>query len=177
MSNKVFIGVSLDGYIADREGGLQFLQATPNPEQIDFGFSRFMEGIDALLMGRNTFETVCGFDCEWPYPKPVFVMSETMATVPEAYADKAELVHGPIDRVVRSLSERGHTRLYIDGGKLIRSFLAADMIDELIISRVPVLLGGGTPLFGILPGHLEFEHLETEVLLGAVVKSHYIRRR
>jgi len=175
MVNVVFIGVSLDGYIADRNGGLDFLQSVPNPEHNELGFPEFMDSIDALLMGRKTYETVLGFGGHWPYIKPVFVLSNLLTWLPENLKGKAELVSGPIEEVVLQLNQRGFENLYIDGGKLIQSFLQRDMIDELIISQIPILLGGGTPLFGVLQSHLMFEHVETEVLLDAIVKSHYKR--
>ncbi len=177
MANVVFIGVSLDGYIADRNGSLDFLQSVPNPEHNELGFSEFMNSIDALLMGRKTYETVLGFGGHWPYSKPVFVLSNLLTSLPEHLKGKVELVSGPIEEVVQQLNQRGFENLYIDGGKLIQSFLQRDMIDELIISQIPILLGGGTPLFGALQSHLMFEHVETEVLLDAIVKSHYKRIR
>jgi dihydrofolate reductase len=177
MQNVVFIGASLDGYIADKDGGLEFLQSVPNPEHEEFGFPEFMDSIDALLMGRITYETVLGFGGRWPYSKPVFVLSNSLTSLPEHLKGKAELVSGPIEEVVLQLHQRGFENLYIDGGKLIQSFLQSDMIDELIISQIPILLGGGTPLFGELQSHLMFEHVETEVLLNAIVKSHYKRIR
>jgi dihydrofolate reductase len=75
MSNIVFIATSIDGYIADKDGGLDWLHATPNPDNHDLGYADLMSRIDALVMGRKTFDTVCGFDCDWPYSKPVFVLS------------------------------------------------------------------------------------------------------
>ena len=72
-ANRIFIATSLDGYIADSNGGIDWLHEIPNPEQLDMGFADFMAETDALVMGRKTFETVCGFDVEWPYSKPVFV--------------------------------------------------------------------------------------------------------
>lgn len=175
MPNIVFIGTSLDGYIADREGKLDFLQSVPNPENLDFGFYDFMDRIDALIMGRKTFETVLGFGGEWPYSKPVFVLSSSLTSIPDDLTEKVEIISGPLVSVVEQLNQNGFKFLYIDGGQVIQSFLNEDMIDELIISRVPTLLGGGTPLFGLLPQHLEFEHVNTEVLLNAIVKSHYKR--
>ena len=83
MTNIVYIATSLDGYIADKEGGLDWLNCVPNPHQDDMGFVDFMNSIDALVMGRNTFETVCGFDMPWPYNKPVFVLSNTLKSIPE----------------------------------------------------------------------------------------------
>ena len=161
MANLVFIGVSLDGYIADRNGGLDFLQSVPNPDHNELGFPEFMDSIDALLMGRKTYETVFGFRGHWPYSKPVFVLSNLLTSLPEHLKGKAELISGPIEKVVQQLNQRGFENLYIDGGKLIQSFLQRDMIDELIISQIPILLGGGTPLFGVLQSHLMFEHVES----------------
>ncbi|WP_421866648.1 dihydrofolate reductase family protein [Motiliproteus sp.] len=176
MSNIVYIATSLDGYIADKEGGLDWLHSIPNPDNLDLGFADFLASIDALVMGKNTFETVCGFDVEWPYPVPVFVLSNTITSIPEEYEDKAEIISGPLAQVVASLNQRGYRKLYVDGGKTIQSFLEAGLIDEMTITRFPILLGGGTPLFGDLDKPLEFEHLKTEVCLDALVQTHYRRR-
>jgi dihydrofolate reductase len=177
MPNVVFIGTSLDGYIADKDGGLDFLHSIPNPEQDDLGYLDFMNGIDALLMGRKTYETVLGFGGQWPYHKPVFVLSNTLSFLPVDLPEKVELVNGSIRQVVGEINSMGFEQLYIDGGKLIQSFLKEDMIDEIIITQVPILLGGGTPLFGELPAHLTFNLVGTEVLLNAIVQSHYKRIR
>ena len=177
MSNSAYIATSLDGYIADQNGGLDWLHSLPNPDQSDFGFADFMSRVDALVMGRKTFETVCSFDGPWPYSKPVFVLSRSLAAIPEGYQDKAEWVEGSVHEVVLSLNERGYRNLYIDGGQTIQSFLKEDLIDEMIITTLPVLLGGGTPLFGGLVQPLDFEHRSTEVLLDAMVKSCYVRKR
>jgi dihydrofolate reductase len=175
MPNVVFIGTSLDGYIADKDGGLDFLHSIPNPEQDDLGYLDFMNGIDALLMGRKTYETVLGFGGQWPYHKPVFVLSNTLSFLPVDLPEKIELVNGSIRQVVGEINSMGFEQLYIDGGKLIQSFLKEDMIDEIIITQVPILLGGGTPLFGDLPAHLTFELVGTKVLLNVMVQSHYKR--
>lgn len=88
MANIVFIATSLDGYIADKQGKLDWLQSVPNPDNIDTGFVLLMERIDGLVMGRNTLDVVLGFGCDWPYSKPVFVLSNTMTEVPQGYEDK-----------------------------------------------------------------------------------------
>lgn len=177
MPNIVYIATSIDGYIADKNGGLDWLHRISNPDNLDFGWADFLGQIDALIMGRNTFEAVCGFDVAWPYPVPVFVLSNSMTSLPEAYLDKAEIVSGPLKEVVASLNARGFRQLYIDGGKTIQSFLQADLIDELTITQIPILLGGGVPLFSTLPKPLEFEHINTQVYLDAMVKTHYRRMR
>jgi dihydrofolate reductase len=88
MSNIVFIATSLDGYIADKNDGLDWLDSIPNPENMDMGYVDLIDRIDALVMGRITFEKVCGFNCEWPYSKPVFVLSNSMKLIPEGYEKK-----------------------------------------------------------------------------------------
>ena len=177
MSNIVYVGTSLDGYIADRKGGLDWLESIPNPESSDLGWVDFLEGIDAIVMGRNTFETVLGFGGEWPYPKKVFVLSSTLRTLPEGAPENVALINASPAEVVKHLQAKGYRNLYIDGGLTIRRFLAEDLIDEIIISRLPILLGGGIPLFGDLPGHLMFKHIETKILLDEIVSSRYSRRR
>lgn len=177
MKNIVYIATSLDGYIADRDGGLDWLHSVPNPDHSDFGWAAFMAGVDALVMGRTTFETVCGFDCDWSYNKPVFVLSNTLTAIPENYQDKAELVSGDLPEIINTLNKRGFENLYIDGGKTVQSFLAEDLIDDLIITQIPVLLGGGSRLFSDLPAHQAYELVNSEVLLGTMVKNHYRRVR
>jgi len=89
MPNVVYIATSLDGYIADANGSLDWLNTVPNPDSTDYGFADFMDGIDALVMGRKTFETVLGFGGDWPYSKPVFVLSSTLKALPETLQCKA----------------------------------------------------------------------------------------
>lgn len=175
MSNIVFIATSLDGYIADKEGGLDWLHSVPNPDNHDMGFSAIMERVDALVMGRNTLDVVLGFGGEWPYPKPVFVLSNTMDKVPEGYEDKVFLVKGELKDVLNELNAQGYKDLYIDGGKTVQSFLQQDLIDEMVITTIPVLLGGGAPLFGDLVKPLNFKLHKSETHLGAIVQSHYLR--
>jgi dihydrofolate reductase len=175
--NLVFIANSLDGYIADRNNGLAWLEMIPNPDQNDCGYNAFIERVDALVMGRKTFETVCSFDIEWPYTKPVFVLSSTMAEVPEKYKGKVELVTGKLSDVLETINSKGYESLYIDGGSCIQSFLKEDLIDELIVSSFPILLGGGAPLFGNLPKDQVYELVKSEVMLGQIVQSHYKRKR
>ena len=175
--NIVFIAASLDGYIADKHGGLDWLNTVPNPDNIEMGFESIIKRIDALLMGRGTFETVCSFDIDWPYTKPVFVLSNSLEKIPDEYSNFAELVQGSISDILKDLGSRGYSRFYVDGGKTIQSFLREDLIDELIITTIPILLGGGTSLFSEIPNQLDFDLKETKVLLGHIVQSHYIRKR
>ncbi len=177
MKNIVYIATSLDGYIADKDGGLEWLESIPNPDNSDFGFADFIDNIDALIMGRNTFEKVCSFDCDWPYTKPVFVLSNSLTSLDEEYKGKVELISGSLTEVLKTVHQKGYKQLYIDGGVTIQNFLKEDLIDEMIITSIPILLGGGSSLFGDLSEHMEFEHLNTKVLLNAMVQSHYRRKK
>ena len=176
MTNFVYIATSLDGFIATNDGGVDWLNDIPNPEQNDFGFAKFMSGIDAVVMGRNTFEQVLTFG-SWPYDKPVFVLSNTLARLPDQYVGKAEIVNGDLNGLINKIHERGYKNLYIDGGKTIQNFLAEDLIDEMIITKIPILLGDGIPLFGKLNQSIKFDHIKTEVSNDSLVMSHYTRER
>lgn len=173
MTNIVYIGTSLDGMIADQNGGLDWLHSIPNPDNDDLGFAAFQDSIDAIVMGRTTFEVVMSFGIDWPYAKPVFVLSNTLNQLPESVTDKVELLAGSVTEISTQLQQRGFQRLYIDGGQVVQQFLAAGAIDEMIITQLPIVLGGGTRLFGDLDTAKHFELVSSEVLLGAMVKSHY----
>ncbi len=175
--NSVFIATSLDGYIADKNGEIDWLHSIPNPNNDDMGYVEFTNGIDALVMGRTTFETVCGFDIDWPYNKPVFVLSNTLKEMPESHKGKAFLVKGTLTEILEQIYKKGYYRLYIDGGTTIRNFLKADLIDEMLITTIPILLGGGSPLFSELPKELKFELVKTKTFLNQVPQNHYKRKR
>jgi dihydrofolate reductase len=145
--HHVFIATSLDGYIADAQGGVGFLDTFPMPENTDMGYYAFMEKVDALLMGRKSFETVLGFGVAWPYTKPVFVWSETLSEIPAELSEKAFLVQGNLQDVEEQIRSKGYERFYLDGGQVIQSFLQADKVASMTITTIPVLLGDGTRLF------------------------------
>ncbi|MCG9649329.1 dihydrofolate reductase family protein [Vibrio brasiliensis] len=177
MANIVFIATSIDGYIADKDGGLDWLHSVPNPDNVDMGFGPLMEQVDALVMGRNTLEMVLSFDVDWPYSKPVFVLSNTMTEVPEGYQDKVFLINGELTQVVADLNQQGYHDLYIDGGITIQNFLEQELIDQLTITTIPVLLGGGVKLFGDLESMQNYKLVESTVYLDTIVQSHYARVR
>jgi len=174
--NIVFIAKSLDGYIAGKNGELDWLHSVPNPNHNDLGFTQLMEDVDAIVMGRTTFETVVGFGGEWPYAKHVFVLSNSLREVPDPLQSKVSLLSGDLSSILQRIHAAGYSSLYIDGGRTIQNFLKEDLIDELRITTIPILLGGGFPLFGELDDSLEFEHMKTEVFLGELVQSHYGRK-
>jgi dihydrofolate reductase len=173
----VFIATSLDGYIADRNGGIEWLHSIPNPDNNDMGYAEFNNRIDALVMGRTTFETVIGFDVPWPYNKPVFVLSNKLKEIPESHKDKAFLVNGTLTGILEQIHEKGYRRLYIDGGTTIRNFLKEDLIDEMVLTTIPILLGGGSSLFTELPNEQKYELIESKTYLDQVVQSHFKRKK
>lgn len=153
MAGHVFIATSLDGRIATPAGGVEWLDVPdapvlPDGTPDDAGWHDFISGVDALVMGRGSFEKVRSFDVPWPYEIPVVVMSSTLRTVPDELADRVEISSlAPAD-LVAHLAERGWRELYVDGGKVISSFLAAGLVESLTITQLPVILGAGIPLFG-----------------------------
>lgn len=176
MANIVYIATSLDGYIARKDGSLDWLTEIPNPEKSDYGFSAFIDRVDGILMGRITFETVVSFN-QWPYTKPVFVFSNGIKSLPEGYQDKASIVSGNIHDILNSLRKRGIENLYIDGGKTVQSFFQLDLIDEMIITRIPIILGSGIPLFTEMDVELKFELVHSEILNDTLEKSSYRRTK
>ncbi|MEE9430718.1 MAG: dihydrofolate reductase family protein [Melioribacteraceae bacterium] len=175
--NSVFIATSLDGYIADKNGGIDWLHSIPNPKNDDMGYVEFTNDIDALVMGRTTFETICGFDVDWPYDKPVFVLSNKLKEIPENHKEKAFLVKGTLTEILDQIYKKGLNKLYIDGGTTIRNFLKEDLIDEMVLTAIPILLGGGSPLFSEHPKELKFELIKTKTYLNQVTQNHYKRKR
>ncbi|MGE5457859.1 MAG: dihydrofolate reductase family protein [Methanococcaceae archaeon] len=176
MHNYVFIACSLDGYIARKDGNIDWLNDIPNPDKSDFGYGSFIRKIDAVVMGRKTYEKVLTFT-HWPYVKPAFVLSNTLKTVPPYLKSKIEIISGDLREAMEMLEARKLNSFYIDGGITIQNFLKEDLIDEMIITRLPVLLGDGLPLFGPMNSELKFKHELTEVLHNTIVQSRYKRIR
>lgn len=175
--NSVYIATSLDGYIADKDGGIEWLDSIPIPDNEDMGYAEFNKGIDALVMGRTTFETILRFDVDWPYKKPVFVLSTSLREIPKSHREKAYLAKGTLAEILEQIHEQGYPCLYIDGGITIQGFLKEDLIDEMIITIFPVVLGGGISLFSELPKELVFELVDSKVYLNQLVQHHFRRTR
>merc|ERR1711991_1296763 len=125
-------------------------------------------------MGKNTFNIVCSFGIEWPYEKPVFMLSNSIKEIPKGLEGKVELLSGAVEDVLELVHSRGYKNLYIDGGVNIQNFLEKDLIDEMIITVIPKLIGGGKPLFSNLAHRLDFECISSSVDRG-VVQNHFRR--
>lgn len=172
---KVFIAASLDGYIADQHGSVDFLYKYPEPAGEDMGYNQFMSAVDALVMGRKTFETVLGFGVEWPYTKPVFVWTSQLKSVPKELEAKVQFIHGHPKHIISKLNEMNLHHLYIDGAKTIQSFLNEDLIDEMTITTIPLLLGSGIPLFNDITKEIKFKGVESKTYSHGVIQSIYKR--
>jgi len=175
MKTTVYVGTSLDGFIARKDGNIDWLVKYQNKEVHD-SYNEFINRIDAMVIGRGTYEKVLSFP-EWPYKKKVFVLSTSLKQIPGTLNEKATLVAMKPAALLNYLSDKGFSNIYVDGGKVIQSFLKEDLIDELIITRVPELIGTGIPLFGYLDNDLRFEHIKTNIYSDGLVKSQYERKR
>ena len=168
---SVFIATSLDGFIARRDGALDWLPAGGGEPH---GYEEFIATVDAIVIGRKTFETVLTFDA-WPYgTKPVVVLSSTPGALAAPAGAVCEFMSGSPAEIVEQLSGRGLTHLYVDGGITIQRFLDAGLIQRLTITRIPVLLGDGIPLFGRLRHDIRLEHVGTRAFPSGMVQSEYI---
>jgi len=168
---SVFIATSLDGFIARPDGALDWLPADGGEPH---GYDEFIATVDALVIGRKTLETVLSFDA-WPYgTKPVVVLSTTLSeeTVPAGAV--CEVMAGTPQEIVTRLAHRGMNHLYIDGGVTIQGFLEAGLIQRMIITRIPVLLGSGILLFGSLSRDIRLEHVATRSFASGMVQSEYV---
>lgn len=170
----VYIAASLDGFIARDNGDLDWL--TPESGAAggeDYGYAAFMGSVDALVMGRHTFEKVLTFN-DWPYGnKRVVVLSTRSLTLPAHLSDSVECMSGSPTEIITRLAARGHRHLYIDGGRTVQRFLDAGVIQRLIITRIPILIGQGIPLFGPLRHDIRLRHVETRQHSTGLVQSEY----
>ena len=170
MKASVFIATSLDGFIARANGDIDWL---PPGGGEPHGYDEFMATVDALVIGRKTFETALSFD-PWPYgEKPVFVLS-TRTLAPAPAGAVVERMSGAPADIVSQLAARGIRHVYVDGGITIQRFLQAGLIQRLIITRVPMLLGAGIPLFGALPRDIALRHVGTRQYASGLVQSEYV---
>ncbi len=175
MKTIIYIGTSLDGFIARKDGDIDWLVQFANDEAIH-AYEELISRIDAIVIGRGTFEKVLTFP-SWPYEKKVFVLSNSIKQIPDIVKDKITILSMRPGELLSYLSDKGFSSIYIDGGKVVQDFLKEDIIDELIISRVPMLIGSGIPLFGYLDTDLHFNHIRTEVHSNGLVRSYYERNR
>lgn len=172
-TGHVFIATSLDGFIARPDGSLDWLMS-PDHAGEDHGYDAFMQGIDAIVMGRGTYEAVLAFDA-WPYDKPVLVLSRTLAAtpVPDVLQGKVTFADLTPPAAMAHLGQEGAARVYVDGGQIVQAFLREGLVADMIISRIPVLIGAGRSLFGATPRDISLAHVRTTSFPSGLVQSHY----
>ena len=170
MTVSVFVGASVDGFIARPNDALDFLPAGGGEPH---GYDEFIASVDAIVIGRKTFEKVLTFGA-WPYAdKRVVVLSSHPVDVSAAGGGAVEQMAGPPAEIVSRLAASGAHNLYVDGGVTIQGFLRAGLIERLVITRVPVLIGAGIPLFGTLPHDIRLRHVATRHYPSGLVQSEY----
>jgi dihydrofolate reductase len=170
MKTSVFVGMSLDGFIARAGGAFDFLSA--GGAERDNGYEQFFATVDALVIGRKTYEVVLPFP-KWPYErKPVFVLS-TRPIAPAPEGASVERMSGEPAAILELVAARGLEHVYVDGGETVQRFLRAGLVDRLVITRVPVLVGAGIPLFGPVDADIRLTHVATRTLAGGAVQSEY----
>jgi dihydrofolate reductase len=167
---SVFVGVSVDGFMARRNGEFDFL---PEGGGEPHGYDEFMAGIDTLVIGRKTYESVLPYP-KWPYGnKRVVVLSSRPIDFSRVRGGKVEQMDGDPGEIAAKLASSGTRNVYVDGGITVQRFLQAGLIQRLTITRVPVLIGEGIPLFGALPGDVRLRHVATQAYASGLVKTEY----
>lgn len=173
MNAHVFIAQSLDGYIADKSGSIEFLKLAELISQDltteDYGYAEFMEKTDCIVMGRKTWNTIREFDF-WPFANKHVIVLSKHSHLPIA---NETFFSGTIEDLWQDLKSRNNSNLYVDGAKVIQSFLAKNLISTMTITTLPILLGGGIRLFGDLavPVHCRLE--KTTSYPNGITKSLY----
>lgn len=172
---SVYIAASVDGFIARPDGAVDWLHKPGYAldEDTDFGYGEFIAGVDAVVMGRNSFEKVQTFT-PWPYGGvPVVVLSSRPLQIPAGLQDHVKAEGGAPQEVAARLAAEGKRHLYIDGGITIQRFLQAGLIDEMTVTQIPVLLGGGIPLFGSIGREVPLTVIETKTFANGFVQNRY----
>jgi dihydrofolate reductase len=170
MKCSAYIATSVDGFIATPEGAVDWLHTAGNGkvltgENADMGFNAYLSSVDCMIMGRKCMETISAMNLtpeQWPYGDlRIIVLSNTLTEAPENLKDKIELFSGDLLSLVESLYQKGHKHAYIDGGTTIQSFINLKLLDEITITKAPVLLGEGIPLFGKIDQHIRLDQAQT----------------
>lgn len=173
MKVSVYIATSLDGFIARANGDLDWLPTDSSAGAEDYGYKAFTDTVDFIVMGRHTYEKVLTFG-EWPYKQPVVILSSRPLEISPTLTGLVEnMCCSPRDVVAR-LGGRGARHLYVDGGLTVQRFLADGLIDRIIVTRIPILLGSGIPLFGALPADIRLTHVATRSYPNGLVQSEYV---
>ena len=179
---SVFIATSVDGFIATKEGGIDWLESAGNLEanlgdQADMGMNQYMASVDCLIMGRKCMEKIAGFNltpAQWPYGDTrIIVLSNSVKEPPSALKGRMEMYSGDIPTLLNRLDNEGHQHAYIDGGTTIQSFLNLQLISEMTITLAPILLGEGIPLFDKTVKNIKLENAAVIAYANDFVQTRY----
>lgn len=167
---SVYIATSLDGFIARKNGEIDWLTGGEGTE--DYGYASFMSTVDSIVMGRNTYEKVLTFG-GWPYEKKVVVLTSRNLVIPSELADKVEMLHLSPRELLHEVERRDVQHIYLDGGVTIQRFLRERLVDEMTITTLPILIGNGLPLFGALNQDIRLELLKSNSFKNGFVQNTY----
>ena len=172
-TGHVFIATSLDGFIARCDGDLDWLMEYGSGVE-DHQYTTMIDSVDGLVMGTNTFQKILSLD-KWPYEKPVIVMSNSLkeTDIPKYLLGHVRLSNAAPRTLMEDLNGDGWSRAYVDGGKIIQSFLLEELIEDIILTTVPILIGNGISLFGKILQDIHLTHLETNTFASGMVTSKY----
>lgn len=173
ITGHVFIATSLDGFIARKDHSLDWLPQEEADGE-DSGYDTFVGSVDGLILGRGSFETVLGFGF-WPYEKPVIVLSQSLTEndIPRELTSKVRLSSSSPTQIMKELELEKWQRAYIDGGQIVQSFLRENLIEDLIISTIPILIGEGIPLFGKLQRDIRLQLINSKTFSTGMIQNHY----
>jgi len=167
--------MSLDGYIAKPDGSVDWLEALPNPNQIDHGYSAFYDTIDTVIMGRKTYDHILGFDVPWPYEKCATYLATRESTF-NPVTPKTTVIQGEVGAATQSLKEgEGKDIWLVGGGKLVSYYLDAQMVDEMLIFVIPTIIGAGIPLFPSPLQENSFRLQTVEQYETGIALLHYVK--
>ncbi|TKF21792.1 dihydrofolate reductase [Vibrio genomosp. F6] len=182
MKCSVYIATSLDGFIAKNDGSVDWLHTAGNPnadmgDQADMGFAKFMASVDCLIMGRKCMEMISSMDLtpeQWPYGDTrIIVLSNTIKQAPDNMKQYVEMYSGDLNALISKLESEGHHHAYVDGGNTIQAFLNKQLINEITITRAPLLLGEGIPLFGETANVIKLEQAQATAFANDFIQVKY----
>ncbi len=172
-TGHVFIAVSLDGFIARKDHRIDWLMKQETGAE-DHGYDEFIDRVDGIVMGRNSYEKVLTFG-DWPYQKPVVVMSKSLSQsdISPELAEKVSITEFDPPELMKSLESKGWDRAYVDGGKVVQSFLRDGLIDDIVLTTIPILIGDGIRLFGETEADIDLELVSAKSFASGMVQSRY----
>ncbi|RBW64515.1 dihydrofolate reductase [Vibrionales bacterium C3R12] len=182
MKCSVYIATSLDGFIAKNDGSVDWLHTAGNPnadmgDQADMGFAQFMASVDCLIMGRKCMEMISSMELtpeQWPYGNTrIIVLSNTIKQAPDNVNQHVEMYSGDLNVLISKLESEGHHHAYVDGGNTIQAFLNKQLINEITITRAPLLLGEGIPLFGETANVIKLEQAQATAFANDFIQVKY----